>query len=145
MTGTAHLAGGYGISTDPARRRCGRVHPWLITDAYRILGRTRDRQDRASEGSLDFGAHATASGERVACARVVTDRATFARLCDVYAHPSVRGQGLGTALVAAVREVLRPCGLKRVLLTTHDAHGVHAPLGFRPLDRPGHHRALGLA
>ncbi|MEU9353839.1 GNAT family N-acetyltransferase [Streptomyces griseoloalbus] len=145
MTDTANLPEGYEISTDPARIDAGRVHHWLSTDAYWALGRARDKQDRAIEGSLNFGAYDTASGEQVAYARVVTDRATFAWLCDVYVDPSVRGKGLGTALAAAVRDELRPCGLKRVLLATHDAHGVYAKLGFRPLDRPDHYMALGLA
>ncbi|MET7292683.1 GNAT family N-acetyltransferase [Streptomyces griseoloalbus] len=144
MTGTAHLPEGYEISTDPARIDAGRVHHWLSTDTYWALGRTRDKQDAAIEGSLNFGAYDTASGEQVAYARVVTDRATFAWLCDVYVDPSARGKGLGTALVAAVREELRPCGPKRVMLATHDAHGVYAKLGFRPLDRPDHYMALGL-
>ncbi|GGW51087.1 GNAT family N-acetyltransferase [Streptomyces griseoloalbus] len=145
MTDTAHLPEGYEISTDRARIDAGRVHHWLSTDAYWALGRTREQQDRAIEGSLNFGAHDTASGEQVAYARVVTDRATFAWLCDVYVDPSVRGKGLGTALVAAVREELRRCGLRRVLLATHDAHGVYAKLGFRPLDRPDHYMALDSA
>ena len=86
--------------------------------------------------------YAAASGEQVAYARVLTDRATFAWLCDVYVDPSVRGEGVGTALVAAVREELRPYGLRRVLLATHDAHGVYEKLGFAPLERPDQWMAL---
>lgn len=72
----------------------------------------------------------------MAYARVVTDRATFAYLCDVYVDPSVRGKGIGTAMAAAVREHLRPYGLRRIVLATQDAHGVYARLGFTPLDKP---------
>jgi GNAT superfamily N-acetyltransferase len=78
----------------------------------------------------------TASGEQVAYARVVTDEALFAWLCDVYVDRSVRGKGVGTALVGAVRDHLAPLGLRRVLLATSDAHGVYAKHGFEPLDRP---------
>jgi GNAT superfamily N-acetyltransferase len=67
---------------------------------------------------------------------VVTDRATFAWLCDVYVAPEARGKGIGTALATAVREHLRPYGLRRVLLATHDAHGVYAKAGFTPLPEP---------
>jgi GNAT superfamily N-acetyltransferase len=98
--------------------------------------------DRAIAGSLNFGVYATALGKQVAYARVLTDRATFAWLCDVYVDPSVRGEGVGTALVAAVREELRPYGLRRVLLATHDAHGVYEKLGFTPLERPDQWMAL---
>ncbi|MFF8033309.1 MULTISPECIES: GNAT family N-acetyltransferase [unclassified Streptomyces] len=142
MTDLPRLPEGYEISADRARIDAGRVHRWLSTDAYWALGRPREKQDRAIEGSLNFGVYDTVSGEQAAYARVVTDRATFAWLCDVYVDPSARGKGLGTALVAAVREELRSCGVKRVMLATHDAHGVYARLGFRPLDRPDHWMAL---
>ncbi|MEZ3178917.1 GNAT family N-acetyltransferase [Streptomyces pimonensis] len=142
MTDTPRLPEGYETSTDPARIDAERVHRWLSTDAYWALGRSREKQDRAIEGSLNFGVYDTLSGEQMAYARVITDRATFAWLCDVYVDPSVRGKGVGTALVATVREELRPCGLKRIVLATHDAHGVYAGLGFRPLERPDHWMAL---
>ncbi|MFI9820252.1 GNAT family N-acetyltransferase [Streptomyces sp. NPDC052013] len=142
MTGTPRLPEGYDISTDASRLDVPRVHRWLSTDAYWALGRSRAKQDAAIAGSLNFGVYEAVTGEQVAYARVVTDRATFAWLCDVYVDPSVRGKGVGTALVAAVREELRPCGLRRILLATHDAHGVYAKLGFRPLERPDHYMAL---
>ncbi|MGX4693234.1 GNAT family N-acetyltransferase [Streptomyces sp. JNUCC 63] len=142
MHDTPHLADGYEISTDPDRLDVERVHRWLSTDAYWALGRTREKQDRAIEGSLNFGVFEVLSGEQVAYARVVTDRATFAWLCDVYVDPAVRGKGIGTALAGAVREHLRPYGLRRVMLATHDAHGVYEKLGFRPLERPGQWMAL---
>ncbi|MFI9830104.1 GNAT family N-acetyltransferase [Streptomyces sp. NPDC051913] len=130
------LATGYEISTDPDRIDAGRVHRWLSTDAYWALGRTREKQDRAIAGSLNFGVYDTASGEQVAYARVITDRATFGWLCDVYVDPTVRGKGIGTSLVEAVREHLREDGLRRILLATHDAHGVYEKVGFAPLARP---------
>ncbi|MFH9588713.1 GNAT family N-acetyltransferase [Streptomyces luteogriseus] len=142
MSDTPSLPEGYEISTDPGRVDRERVHRWLSTDAYWALGRSREKQDRAIEGSLNFGVHGTVSGEQVAYARVITDRATFAWLCDVYVDPSVRGKGVGSALVAAVRDEMRQYGVRRVLLATHDAHGVYAKLGFAPLERPEHWMAL---
>jgi GNAT superfamily N-acetyltransferase len=142
MTDTPSLPEGYEISTDPARVDRERVHHWLSTDAYWALGRPREQQDRAIEGSLNFGVFDTVSGEQVAYARVITDRATFGWLCDVYVDPSMRGKGVGSALVAAVREELRSFGVRRVLLATHDAHGVYAKLGFAPLERPEQWMAL---
>ncbi|MEU5395268.1 GNAT family N-acetyltransferase [Streptomyces tibetensis] len=142
MTDTPRLPQGYEISTDPARVDRERVHHWLSTDAYWALGRPRATQDRAIEGSLNFGVFDTVSGEQVAYARVITDRATFGWLCDVYVDPSVRGKGVGSALVAAVREELRSFGVRRVLLATQDAHGVYAKLGFAPLERPEQWMAL---
>jgi GNAT superfamily N-acetyltransferase len=144
MTDVADLPEGYEISTDPDRIDVDRVHRWLAGDAYWAIDRPREKQERAMAGSLNFGAYGTVSGEQVAYARVVTDRATFAWLCDVYVDRSVRGKGLGTALVAAVREYLQPMGLRRILLATHDAHGVYEKLGFKVLDNPGQWMASGL-
>ncbi|MFD5482918.1 GNAT family N-acetyltransferase [Streptomyces hawaiiensis] len=142
MTDTPSLPEGYEISTDPARVDRERVHHWLSTDAYWALGRPRETQERAVEGSLNFGVYETVPGEQVAYARVITDRATFAWLCDVYVEPSVRGKGVGSALVGAVREELRSYGVRRVLLATHDAHGVYAKHGFAALERPEDWMAL---
>jgi len=138
------LPAGYEFSADSARVDAARVHHWLSTDAYWALGRTREKHDAATAGSLNFGVYDTATGAQVAYARAVTDRATFAWLCDVYVDPEVRGKGLGGALVARAREELRTYGLRRVLLATHDAHGVYARLGFEPLARPEDWMALQL-
>ncbi|MFF4751352.1 GNAT family N-acetyltransferase [Streptomyces sp. NPDC002514] len=134
---------GYEFSADRARIDVDRVHRWLSTDAYWAKGRSREKHDTAVATSLNFGVYDTASGEQVAYARVVTDQALFGWLADVYVEPSVRGKGVGTALAGAVVEHLRPYGLRRLLLATHDAHGVYAKLGFAPLDRPDHWMAHG--
>ncbi|WP_282797422.1 GNAT family N-acetyltransferase [Streptomyces sp. CC224B] len=152
MTGTTpayehpeayRLPDGYELSADPGRLDAARVHHWLSTDAYWARGRSREKQDAAIAGSLNFGLYETASGAQVAYARVVTDRATFAWLCDVYVDRSVRGKGLGTAFLAGVRDRLAPYGLRRVLLATGDAHGVYAKLGFTALDDPAQWMVYG--
>ncbi|MFF7475568.1 GNAT family N-acetyltransferase [Streptomyces sp. NPDC008092] len=142
MNDTTSLPEGYEFSADTGRVDVGRVHRWLSTDAYWATGRPLDQQERAMAGSLNFGVYDTVTGEQVAYARVVTDHALFAWLCDVYVDPSVRGKGVGTAMVGAVREHLRPSGVRRVLLATHDAHGVYAKLGFAPLEHPDQWMAL---
>jgi GNAT superfamily N-acetyltransferase len=134
----------YEISADPARLDVPRIHHWLSTDAYWALGRTLAKQQAAIAGSLNFGAYHTGSGEQHGYARVVTDQATFAWLCDVYVAPEARGRGLGTTLVAAARDHLAPFGLRRILLATNDAHGVYAKLGFAPLGDPEKWMALSL-
>ncbi|TQF07806.1 GNAT family N-acetyltransferase [Kitasatospora acidiphila] len=136
------LPDGYEISTDPARLDAAQIHRWLSEDAYWAIGRPREKQDRAIAGSLNFGVYQSSSGAQVAYARVVTDHATFAYLCDVFVDRSVRGKGLGTVLAAAVRDHLAPLGLRRIVLATDDAHGVYAKAGFEPLADPGKWMAL---
>lgn len=142
MSDAPDVPEGYEFSADTDRVDVDRVHRWLSTDAYWAVGRSREKQDHAMASSLNFGVYETASGEQVAYARVVTDRALFGWLADVYVDPSVRGKGIGTALVGGIREHLRSYGLRRVLLATHDAHGVYEKLGFAPLERPDHWMAL---
>ena len=136
MSDAPDLPDGYEFSHDTARVDVDRVHGWLSTDAYWAIDRPREQHERAMASSINFGVYATASGEQVAYARVVTDRALFAWLADVYVDPSVRGKGVGTAFVGRIRDHLRPFGVRRILLATQDAHGVYGKLGFRPLDRP---------
>ncbi len=130
------LPDGCEISTDPARLDAALVHRWLSEDTYWALGRSREKQDLAIAGSLNFGVYDSATGTQLGYARVVTDLATFAWLCDVYIAPTARGRGLGTALAAAVRDHLAPYELRRVLLSTGDAHQVYARVGFEPLASP---------
>ena len=115
----------YEIDTDLARMDLDRVHGWLSTDAYWALGRTRDTVETAARHSLNFGVFTT-DGTQVAYARVATDYATFAWLCDVYVDRGHRGRGLGTRLTEAVVARVRPMRLRRVLLATNDAHDVYA-------------------
>lgn len=110
------------------------VHHWLSTDAYWALGRTREAVETAARNSLSYGAFA--DGRQVAYARVVTDRATFAWLCDVYVDAAHRGRGLGNRLVAEAAAQLDAWGVGRTVLSTRDAHGVYARQGFTPLPKP---------
>jgi len=137
------LPEGCEISADPGRLDHAVVHEWLSKDAYWALGRSRQKQDTAMANSLNFGVYDRGTGAQLGYARVVTDKATFAWLCDVYVARSSRGKGLGHALVTAVREHLEPYGLRRVLLATADAHAIYARTGFAPLEEPEKWMVIG--
>ncbi|WP_168914740.1 GNAT family N-acetyltransferase [Microcella flavibacter] len=138
-------------STDPADVDLALAHHWLSEDAYWALGRSRELQDRAFANSIPLvaveepdgaGSDGTADGDgeaggMVAIARLVTDRATFAWLCDVYVRPDARGRGIGSGLARFAAEQVRALGVKRTMLATADAHGVYAGVGFEPLHTPG--------
>ncbi|MFE9053183.1 GNAT family N-acetyltransferase [Streptomyces rubiginosohelvolus] len=134
----------YEIDTDPDRIDLDLVHHWLSTDAFWALGRSRDLVERSMRGSLNFGVY-EGEGTQVAYARVVTDHATFAWLCDVYVDPTHRGRGLGVRLATAVRDHLAPYALKRTLLATLDAHELYAKVGFTPVPDPQMLMMLGPA
>ena len=126
----------YRFTADRADVDRAAVHGWLSERSYWARGRTRAAQDAAIDGSLCFGVVERATGRQVAFARVVTDGATFAWLCDVFVDEADRGNGVGGALVAGTVAHLEALGLPRVLLATADAHGLYERFGFAPV-QPG--------
>jgi GNAT superfamily N-acetyltransferase len=122
----------YEISTDPARLDIPRVHRFLSNEAYWSPGVPREVVERSIENSIPFGVY-TEGGEQVGFARVVTDRATFAWLADVYIESAHRGHGLGKRLVAEVLEHPELQGLRRWMLGTADAHELYRRFGFDAL------------
>lgn len=105
------------------------MHHSLSTDAFWAFGRDLQTVQQAAEGSLNFGVFDFPE-HLCAYARVVTDRATFTWLCDVYVDREYRGKGIGLLLSRAVVDVLAPLGLKRVMLSTLDAHRLYEQVGF---------------
>ena len=107
----------------------------VLTNTYWSPGIPRDVVARACENSMCAIAR-DEKGAVVGFARLVTDKATFAWLCDVIVMPGKQGKGLGRALVHTFQKHPELQGLRRWLLGTKDAHGVYEPLGFAPLDAP---------
>ena len=122
------------ITTDPAQLDLDWLYPALSERAYWALGRSRAVFERSLVHSLCFGAYV--DGRQVGFARVVTDEATFAWVCDVFVDESARGRGVGKRLMAAIVAEPRLQGLNRMLLATQDAHGLYAGFGFEPLGEP---------
>ena len=131
--------GEYSISTDPARLDVDAIHAFLTT-AYWSEGIGRDLIARALDGSLCFGLYL--GTVQVGLARVVTDRATFAYLCDVYVLPSHRGHGLGEWLIEAVMSHPDLQGLRRFSLVTKDAQGLYHKFGFTEVAGEGRHMEI---
>ncbi|MGD9979013.1 MAG: GNAT family N-acetyltransferase [Hyphomonadaceae bacterium] len=107
----------------------------VLRESYWSPGIPRDLVARACANSLCAIAR-DESGKLIAFARLVTDKATFAWLCDVIVLPGRQGKGLGRALVQTFQRHPELQGLRRWLLGTKDAHGVYEPLGFTPLFAP---------
>lgn len=125
--------GAYRITADAAEMDVDAVHRALAA-SYWAAGVPREVVERAMRHSLCF---AVLHGrELVAFCRLVTDRATFAYLADVFVVEAHRGRGLSKALVA--RALAHPDlqGLRRVLLATRDAHALYARYGFTALAAP---------
>jgi GNAT superfamily N-acetyltransferase len=125
----------YRLSEDPADLDMDRVVHWISTDAYWAKGRTREVVERSFANAFPVGLYAP-GGQQVAVARIVSDLATFAWLCDVYVEPGHRGRGLGTTLADWSVSWAGRHGIKRVILATLDAHGVYRKAGFEPVGHP---------
>lgn len=128
------MVSSYFFSADESKIDPVLVHKWLSEESYWAKGRTRELQAKAMAGSRNFGVYRTGTEQQLAYARVITDGATFAWLCDVFVDPSERGNGIGVALIAGVTGEFEPLNLKRMLLATSDAHGLYAKFGFEPID-----------
>jgi len=117
---------------DDSRERLDidRIHGWLA-GSYWSPGIPRSLVERAIAGSHPLGAYR--DGEQIGFARAITDHATFAWLADVWVAEAARGQGVGRAMVRWFVEHPRFAGIRRIALSTWDAHGVYAELGFTPL------------
>jgi len=134
--------GEYSISTDPARLDVDAIHAFLTT-AYWSEGIGRDLVARALDGSLCFGLYLGTA--QIGLARVVTDRATFAYLCDVYVLPSHRGRGLGEWLIETVMSHPDLQGLRRFSLVTKDAQELYRKFGFAEIAADGRHMEIARA
>ena len=121
------------VSTDPQRLDLDAVHGWL-SRSYWAAGIPRETLERALRHSLCFGLY---DGQRqIGIARVITDGATFAYLCDVYVDDARQRHGLGTFLMQCVQAHPELQGLRRWLLATRDAQGLYRRVGYRELSDP---------
>jgi GNAT superfamily N-acetyltransferase len=124
----------YEIDTDPARIDLDVTHGFLTTDAYWSPGVSRDIVERAIANSMSFGIYRGRA--QAGFARVVSDKATFAWVCDVFVLPEHRGHGLGKWLMEVITAHPELQGLRRMVLATRDAHGLYAQYGFHELEDP---------
>jgi GNAT superfamily N-acetyltransferase len=121
------------IDTERSRLDVALIHEFL-TASYWAKGIPIDVVRKSIDNSLCFGAY---EGERmVGFARVVTDRATFAYLADVFVIESRRGRGISARLMETIVSHPDLQGLRRWSLVTRDAHGLYEKFGFRPLAAP---------
>jgi GNAT superfamily N-acetyltransferase len=122
------------ISTDPDRLDIAVIHGFLST-CYWSPGIPLETVRRAIAGSLNFGIYV--DGAQAGFARIITDRATFAWLCDVFVLEVYRGQGLSKRLMEAIQAHPDLQGLRRWLLATRDAHGLYKQFGYVTPHVPG--------
>jgi len=128
---------GFIISTEKEKLDIDLIHLFL-TRTYWAEGISKEIIRRSIEGSLCFGVYendkqAVTAGRQVGFARMITDKATFAYLADVFIIEEYRGRGLSKWLMEVIMSYPDLRGLRRMILATKDAHGLYKQFGFTPL------------
>ena len=121
------------ISTDPAKLDVASIHAFLSRSFWDSEGIPKEIVQRAIRGSVCFGVYD--GQQQIGFARVVTDGATFAYLCDDYILESHRGKGLGKWLMECILSHPDLQGIHRWVVVTRDAR-LYQKVGFTPLKEP---------
>ncbi|HJP62718.1 MAG TPA: GNAT family N-acetyltransferase [Mucilaginibacter sp.] len=134
MNDKAFIEKGYKITTDKRLIDFNRVYRYLEHESYWAKGVTAERLQRAIKNSMCFVI--LKQNELAGFARVVTDKATFAYICDVFVLEKHRRQGLSKWLIQTIIQHPELKGLRRWSLATLDAHGLYQQFGFVSLSKP---------
>jgi GNAT superfamily N-acetyltransferase len=121
---------GFAITTDTTFFNIEYIHSFL-TRSYWAENIPIETVQKSIDNSLCFGVFHI--GRQIGFARLITDKATFAYLADVFIDEAYRGQGLSKWLMEEILKHPDLQGLRRMMLATRDAHGLYAQYGFAPL------------
>ncbi len=121
------------VSDDFKKMDFAMIHLYL-SQTYWSEGISKIRMKRAMENSLNVGAFV--SGQQVGYARIVTDQATYAYLCDVFVLDFAKGKGYSKLMLEFILKMHELSGIKRFSLATKDAHKLYAQFGWKPLENP---------
>lgn len=134
MNADSFLKKGFSISTDKTLIDFDTVYNYLNDDSYWSKGIPVETLQKAIENSIVFGIYH--SNTQAGFARVVTDKATFAYICDVFVLAAYRRLGLSKWLIQTIKQYPELQGLRRWSLATADAHGLYSQFGFATISRP---------
>jgi GNAT superfamily N-acetyltransferase len=133
MNEAAFLKKGYEISLDKTKLDFNVIYRYLTT-TYWAKGMPVEKLKIALENSVCFGLYH--NNAQVGLARIITDKATFAYLCDVFVLEAHRGIGLSKWMMQTILAHPDLQGLRRWSLATADAHGLYRQFGFVPINKP---------
>ncbi|MGO4389512.1 GNAT family N-acetyltransferase [Microvirga sp. 2YAF29] len=125
----------WSVSNALSLAEIGTAYRWISEESYWAAGIPREIFERSVSNSLSFALR-DRQGDLRGFARVVTDKATFAYLCDVFVCASVRGQGAGKVLMSSIMDHPELQLLRRWMLVTRDAHGLYENYGFEIPQNP---------
>ena len=121
------------ISTEKEKLDIDFIHSFL-TRSYWAEGISKEVIKRSIDGSLCFGVFE--NEKQIGFARMITDKATFAYLADVFIIEEYRGLGLSKWLMEVIMSYPELQSLRRMMLATRDAHSLYEKFGFTQLTNP---------
>lgn len=124
----------YHLSEDKSKLDIELIHSYLSTETYWAKDRSLETVKKSVENSICFGVYL--EKEQVAFARVITDRAVFAWITDIFVVKNHKGKGLGKKIMNTIMNHHELQGLRRWGLATKDAHGLYEQFGFHALEKP---------
>ncbi len=124
----------YKISADKSLLDVVLIHQFLGQESYWAQNIPVETVQRSIDNSLCFGIYQ--GDQQVGFARIISDQATFAYLCDVFILPEHRGKGLSKWFIETIANWPSLQGLRRWVLVTRDAHTLYEQFGFTALDKP---------
>jgi N-acetylglutamate synthase-like GNAT family acetyltransferase len=122
----------YSISMNPALLQTDIIHRYLSEESYWAKNIPMEVVEKSIANSLCFGLYH--SGKQIGFARLITDKATFAYLADVFIQEAYRGRGLSKWMMTAIHAHPEVQGLRRWVLGTRDAHGLYEQFGWTVMD-----------
>ena len=127
------------ISTDKSKLDLAVIHKYLSTESYWAKNIPLALVQKSIEGSFCFGVYKNDKlneNLQIGFARVITDKATFGYLADVFILEEYRGNGLSKWLMQEIMNHQELQGFRRWMLATRDAHKLYVQFGFTALDKP---------
>lgn len=121
-------------SSDKKLLQLNVIHAYLSQESYWSQGIPEEIVRKSIEGSLCFAAYH--ENKQIAFARVVTDKATFAYLADVFVIEAYRKKGVSKNLMQFIMECEEIKGIRKFMLATRDAHSLYEKFGFKKLEIP---------
>ncbi|WP_041691939.1 GNAT family N-acetyltransferase [Erwinia billingiae] len=122
----------YLVSTDKEKLDVSAVHQYLTRSTW-AKGIAPDIVSASIDNSLNFGMYHHQS--QIGFARLITDYATFAYLCDVYVLDEYQGDGLGRWLMECIHNHPVFEQLRRIVLFTTTAPWLYEKLGYAPVNK----------
>ena len=140
MMNYSAINGEFRIGTDPDELDVAVIHRYLSTESYWAQEIPVAVVEKAIANSLCFGIYK--DNQQIGFARLVTDKATFAYLADVFVLEEYRGQGLSKWLMEVIQSHPEVQGLRRWMLMTREAQGLYEQFGWTVLDEEARMRCM---